>query len=96
MPKIHQDKDNVRTIITPSPYGSHTSMIVDLDAENIDHNVPSDKIICQDEKGFYITYKNRIDNGLADPCRYACPLCRFNNLNIIFADWSIFDKKAKR
>jgi len=89
MAKQHKDKDNVRTITTPSPYGSHSSMIVDIDSEARGHNVPRDKTICKDEKGYYVTYKSRIDNGLADPCRYACPLCRFSELNIIFSDWKI-------
>jgi len=93
MTKNHKDKDSVRTIDTPSPYGSHSSMVVNIQQKVSNHNIPSDKVICEDEKGYYITYKNRIDNGLADPCRYACPLCRFSNLNIVFADWSIFDKK---
>lgn len=91
MPKPHKDKDNVRTISTPSPYGSHSSMIVDIDSEAKNHNVPKDKVICQDERSYYVTYKNRIDNGLADPCRYACPLCRFSELNIIYSDWKILE-----
>lgn len=91
MPKPHKDKDNVRTISTPSSYGSHSSMIVDIDSEAKNHNVPKDKVICQDERGYYVTYKNRIDNGLADPCRYACPLCRFSELNIIYSDWKILE-----
>jgi len=90
MPPIkHKDKDNVRNITTPSPYGSHSSMLVDLDKETQGHNIPKDKVICQDENGYYITFKNRIDNGLADPCRFACPLCRFKNLNIVFSDFNI-------
>jgi len=88
-PKKHKDKDSVRTIETPSPYGSHSNMVVDIDEQAQGHNIPKDKAICKDERGYYITFKNRIDNGLADPCRYACPLCRFANLNIIFSDWKI-------
>lgn len=87
--KKHKDKDTVRNIETPSPYGSHSSMLVDINDEAKGHNVPKGKVICKDERGYYVTYKNRIDNGLADPCRYACPLCRFDNLNIIFSDWKI-------
>jgi len=86
-----KERENVRVITTPSAYGSHSSMIVNIEEEAKGHNVPKDKIICQDEKGFYVTYKNRIDNGLSDPCRYACPLCRFTNLNIIFSDLKILD-----
>ena len=94
MPKNHKDKDSVRTIDTPSPYGSHSSMVVDIDTEARNHNVPKDKVICKDEKGYYVTYKKRIDSGLADPCRYACPLCRFSNLNIVFSDWNIVNKRG--
>lgn len=92
MPKPHKDKDNVRTITTPSAYGSHSSMIVDLESLAKNHNVPKDKVVCEDEKGYYVTYRNRIDNGLSDPCRYACPLCRFKELNIVFSDWDILRK----
>ena len=87
--KKHKDKDNVRIIETPSAFGSHSSMIVDIDDLAKNHNVPKDKVVCKDEKGYYVTYKNRIDNGMADPCRYACPLCRFSNLNIVFSSWDI-------
>lgn len=90
--KKHKDKDSVRTIETPSPYGSHSSMVVDINSIAEGHNVPKDKVICQDERGYYVTYKKRIDNNMADPCRYACPLCRFSNLNIIFSDWTILKK----
>lgn len=92
LPQKHKDKGNVRTLVTPSPYGSHSSMVVDIDNEAQGHSIPPDKVICQDENGYYVTYKSRIDSGLSDPCRYACPLCRFSNLNIIFSDWQILDK----
>ncbi len=45
----------------PSRFGSHKSMVV---REN------GDKVVCQDEFGEYDTFKNRLDNGLADPLRY--------------------------
>lgn len=90
-----REKTNVRTITTPSAYGSHSSMVVDIDKEAQGHNVPKDKVICEDENGYYVTYKNRIDSGLSDPCRYACPLCRFSNLNIIFSDWDIVNRKKR-
>ena len=85
----HKDKGNVRTIESPSPYGSHSSMVINLDNEAKGHNIPKGKVVCKDENGYYITFKNRIDNGLADPCRFACPLCRFQNLGIVFSDWDI-------
>ena len=50
MAKIHKDKDSIRTIETPSPYGSHSGMAVDLDAEARGHNVPSDKVVVKMKK----------------------------------------------
>jgi hypothetical protein len=48
------------TITTPTPYGSHASMIVkDLE----------DKVILKDDFGEYTTTKDRLDTGLADPNR---------------------------
>jgi len=29
------------------------------------------EVVCKDDRGYYITYKNRLDNGLADPKRYS-------------------------
>ena len=50
-------------ITTKSWFGSHSDMIVEeLDAGRVD---------CEDDRGKYITYANRIDNGLADPRRSA-------------------------
>ena len=46
----------------PSRYGSHTSMVISQEG---------DKVICRDEFGEYFTYKDRIDNNLADPSRYS-------------------------
>ena len=31
----------------------------------------SERVVCKDDKGYYMTYKNRLDNGLADPNRYS-------------------------
>ena len=47
----------------PSRFGTHANMVV---KENEDGTV-----ICLDEFGEYTTPKDRIDNGLADPNRYA-------------------------
>ncbi len=47
----------------PSLYGSHASMMV---KDNEDGTV-----VCKDEFGEYTTLKNRLDNGSADPNRYA-------------------------
>jgi len=44
----------------PSRFGSHKSMQVD-----------DNPITCKDEFGIYHTTIDRLDNGLADPNRYA-------------------------
>ena len=31
----------------------------------------SERVVCKDDKGYYMTYKSRLDNGLADPNRYS-------------------------
>ena len=46
----------------PSRFGSHKSMVVREDGENV---------VCVDEFGEYTTPKNRVDSGIADPNRYA-------------------------
>ena len=52
---------HVITITTPSVFGSHKSMVV---SENDDGSV-----VCRDDRGEYVTAKDRLDNGLADPNR---------------------------
>ena len=44
-----------KVITTPTPFGSHSSMVVDIESEARGHNVPSDKVICKDDDGYYIT-----------------------------------------
>lgn len=59
-----------RTITTKTPYGSTSDMIV-TDEEIVKKVTVADfAILLQDDGGYYITHKNRIDNGLADPFRY--------------------------
>ena len=68
--------DSGTAITTKSPYGSHEDMVVE--PEELE---PSDElylthlhhseVVCKDDKGTYITDKNRLDNGLADPNRYS-------------------------
>ena len=47
-----------------SRFGSHKSMVVHAPTDN-----PT-MVICKDEFGEYTTYRNRLDNGSADPERY--------------------------
>ena len=50
----------------PSRYGSHGSMISEW-VRPLD----SDRVICEDEKGLYVTDRNRLDTGVADPHRWS-------------------------
>ncbi len=51
----------------PSHFGSHKSMI----NEEATKTAPEGHVVCTDEFGDYITPTDRLDNGLADPCRSA-------------------------
>ena len=61
--------DTGSTITTPSWFGSHESMLVALPYNFA--NIPDDMCVCEDDNGEYLTYKDRLDNGLADPKRYS-------------------------
>ena len=54
-----------------SQYGSHAIMIPD-DGEPPEgwDDLPEGMVVCEDEHGQYSTFKNRLDNGLADPLRW--------------------------
>ena len=51
----------------PTRYGSHASMV---DEEKTNELNDENKVVIQDEHGYYITDKSRLDSGLADPKRY--------------------------
>lgn len=61
--------DVSRKISTPSPYGSHKSMVVDHNEFKI--NLNEGQVLCKDDDEYYITNSDRLDNGLADPNRYS-------------------------
>lgn len=61
--KSRHESSRTVTITTPSPFGSHTSMVK--------KDLGDGKVLCEDEHGLYETYRNRLDSGLADPCRYS-------------------------
>lgn len=65
--KIKKEKTEKYKLEYPSRYGSHASMIDE--AATADMNDPN-KVVCKAELGLYITERNRLDNGLADPNRY--------------------------
>ncbi|MDP3981779.1 MAG: hypothetical protein Q8Q33_10240 [Chlamydiota bacterium] len=51
----------------PSMFGSHASMIDEAATAELKDTT---KVACKGEHGIYITERNRLDNGLADPNRY--------------------------
>jgi len=54
--------DSAVKFMGESPFGSHASMVKEYLEEG--------KVVLVDEKGEYITYVDRLDNGLADPRRF--------------------------
>jgi len=64
--QIKIKRENFTTITTPSAYGSHKSMIIP--APDI-HKLAENEVCCRDDTHIYITTKDRLDNGLADPNR---------------------------
>lgn len=70
-PRTH---DTGTIITTKTAFGSTSDMIIDLSNYTLDGNevkINDDEVVCKDDKGFYITNKNRIDTKIADPNRYA-------------------------
>lgn len=58
-------------ITTKTHFGTTSEMIVDMSNYESPSNLSEDQIVCKDDRGFYITNKNRVNSGLADPNRYA-------------------------
>lgn len=72
-------------ITTKTHFGTTSDMVVDhtkyVYSENnapITLNEAMGAIVCKDDRGFYLTFKNRVDSGLADPNRYDCPQMRID------------------
>jgi hypothetical protein len=64
---VHQ----VGTVITTkTAFGSHADMVVDM-SNYKSVQLGENEVVCKDDKGFYVTSKNRIDSGIADPNRYS-------------------------
>ena len=64
-------------VTTKTHFGSTSDMIIDhtkykyvKDNGPVILNENVGAVVCKDDRGFYITFKNHIDNGLADPNRY--------------------------
>lgn len=70
---IKQKKDKFE-VTFPSRYGSHATMVVDLEGDEAgkaflgDRVLAEDEVLCKDEQ-YYVTFKNRLDTGAADPNR---------------------------
>jgi len=58
-----------RKITTESWFGSHQSMVVDH--TEFDLELSDNEVLLKDDTHFYITTKDRLDTGIADPNRYA-------------------------
>jgi hypothetical protein len=65
-----------RSVTTKTPYGSTSDMIVESVAEFKDLQLNDGQVVLQDDDGYYITERNRVDSGRADPNRYANPTKR--------------------
>lgn len=63
MAKIKKRRETGNSVTTKSWFGSHFDMVVE--------ELEDGKVVCEDDNGKYITYANRLDNGLADPRRSA-------------------------
>jgi hypothetical protein len=63
----------------PSLYGSHSSMIDEEETEKLDDGT---MVVLKDEKGFYKTYRKRLDNKMADPRRYNMSRIPTSNNNV--------------
>jgi len=63
-----------RSITTKTAYGTHSDMIVTDEAVlkrlRFDEFETIQLVLAKDDEGYYITRKDRVDSGLADPNRY--------------------------
>jgi hypothetical protein len=83
-----------RTITTKTPYGSTSDMIV-KDEDILKKVAVTDNcVLLKDDEGYYITTKNRIDDGLSDPVRY-CDAYRDIIANKILQDIEHYDAAHK-
>ena len=77
----HKGHETGKVVTTKSPYGSHKDMVVRPDEYHANnsriyrgrgiHTILEKEVVCKDDKGYYITFKSRLDDGLADPKRYS-------------------------
>jgi len=69
-PRFHESGT---VITTKTAYGSTSDMVVDISNYTMqtERVIGDDEVVCKDDRGFYITLKNRINSRTADPNRYA-------------------------
>lgn len=60
-----------RSITTKTPYGTTSDMIVSDQDILSKVKIPGDVVLVKDDAGYYTTFKERVDSGLADPRRYS-------------------------
>ena len=69
-------------ITTKTAYGSTSDMVIDVSKYTIEDcsaiDIKEDEVVCKDDVGFYITFRNRVDSSTADPNRYANSKNRLN------------------
>lgn len=80
MARTHKRHTTGNIITTKSWFGSHADMVVLPEEYHNNnriyknrgiHSISDEEVVCKDDRGYYITLKNRLDNGLADPKRYS-------------------------
>ena len=59
-----------RTITTKTPYGITSDMVVTDEAVLAKVNVPEYCVLVNDDMGYFIVNRERVDDGLACPFRY--------------------------
>ena len=57
-----------KATIGKTPYGSHAELVVDHTVFGL--TLSEKDVLCEDQNGYYVTPKERLDNGLADPNRW--------------------------
>lgn len=61
--------DTGKSVTTKSFFGSHAEMVVDHSSFNL--TLSDNEVLCKDDSGYYVTLRDRLDNGLADPKRFS-------------------------
>lgn len=63
--------DTGNKITTKTPYGTTSDMVVTDESILSLVEVRDDFVLVKDDSGYYMTEKNRVDSGLADPYRHS-------------------------